>query len=102
MRPKCQKSILEERQDTGAVCGDYACSFNTDCYAWRCGDCMAPGRCTCPPEGCAAMKRLTDEQRGLMSSAYMAGMMAMAGSDASAALQMVEGVPENDVDQQDD
>jgi hypothetical protein len=37
-----------ERQ---AVCGDYTCSINTDCYAQRCGNCNG-GRCGCPPEGC--------------------------------------------------
>jgi len=29
---------------------DHPCDFDTDCYAWRCGDCQSNGKCGCPPE----------------------------------------------------
>ncbi|CAE7188788.1 hypothetical protein P3342_008999 [Pyrenophora teres f. teres] len=33
-----------------ALCMDHPCDFDTDCYAWRCGNCQSNGKCGCPPE----------------------------------------------------
>jgi hypothetical protein len=68
-----QPNPLEARQ--AAVCSDYGCAFNTDCYAQRCGNCINQvngiGNCDCPPEGCAGIQFFTDMERVAMIRAYV-------------------------------